>query len=203
MTKYIEIAKTVGLVILAGVIVWFIISYNNLKNEKRISDLNDQWERAEQTGKYRQEITDRDGVIHYLGTENKSLLNRLKSTDIKVDRIESILSQVLTYRDTSRRSTDLAPLLEAIRKRVPAVTHWVDSTKCLTVKGEVRYENDSLKVDVTTRDFNNKSDVVGYWQRRKWKFLFWETRFLGRKEVTAQSFSDCGDVRTVRIEKKP
>lgn len=203
LTKYSGIIKVVSYVLLAALILGLVYWVIDLKHDSEIAELNKQMERAEQTAKFREQIEDKDGIEHYLREDNKSLANRLEMEQIKLKQINSIISQVLKYRDTASRSTDLSPLIDAITKNVPAQKPWIDSTACLVVKGNVNYENGKLSVNVTERDFNNKSDVVGYWERREWKFLFWKTRFLGKKEVTAKSFSDCGDVRTVRIEKKP
>ncbi|MNL86767.1 hypothetical protein D3C87_2156190 [compost metagenome] len=55
---------------------------------------------------------------------------------------------------------------------------------------------------VDDRQFHNKSDAVAYWERREWNFLGFKTRFLGKKQFTAKVFDECGESRTMKIEKK-
>jgi len=191
-------------ILLIGAVLFCIYGYNyvvDLKHENEINNLNDYWQKKEAETGYKEQIADAQDINWYLKNENKGLDDKLKNAGIKTSRIESILSQKLSYLDKQERSTNLQPVLDAINKKLPASMPFIDSTACLTVKGVVQFKDDSLKVKVLSRDFNNKSDIVGYWQRRQWSFLGIKTRFLGKKEVTAQSFSDCGEVRTVNIKK--
>jgi len=112
------------------------------------------------------------------------LKNNLEKDGIKVNRIKEIVSTKYNYKDT------------LIRKYVSGP--FIDSTKCLTIKGFV----DSSGVTITNRQFNNKTDAVAYWERNQWKFLGIKTRFLGKKQMTAKVYDECGETKTIKIEKK-
>ena len=45
-------------------------------------------------------------------------------------------------------------------------------------------------------------DAVAFWERRQWNFLGIKTRFLGKKEMTAKIFDDCGNSTVVQIKKQ-
>ena len=71
----------------------------------------------------------------------------------------------------------------------------------MVIEGWVRFENDSLKLDLDSRRFKNKSDVVSYWERRQWRFLGIKTRVFGRKKATVIIKDACGRSETFVIDK--
>jgi hypothetical protein len=196
--------STIKIIGLCALVFSYYILYTKWQNAEEDNERNEENMRMEMNEKetgYKKLVLDKNQMIEYLNSDRSDLANTLKQNNIKVNRIESLLSQVLTYRDTSDKETDLTPLIEAINKRETLEIPFSDTSKCLTVEGNVKYENNKLKINITNREFNNKTDVVAYWKRKEWKFLFWKTRFLGKKEITAKSFSECGEVGTVRVEK--
>ncbi|MEZ0182659.1 hypothetical protein AB9T89_10465 [Flavobacterium oncorhynchi] len=77
-----------------------------------------------------------------------------------------------------------------------------DSTECLTIKGNVKFELNSVIVEINDRQFRNKTTTIGYWERRQWKFLGIKTRFLGKVQSTVKVVDECGNSHIVNIEKK-
>jgi len=202
LKPYSGILKVIGYIAIALFILFGIFYIQDLKHEKEIALINKQMERVEETAKFKQQIEDLDGINNYLQRDNKTLLDQLKKDNIKTNRIESIISQVLKYRDTVSRKTDFTPLLSYIKQNKVYSMPFVDSTKCLKIKGFIEYKNDSLKLNITSRDISNKNDIVAYWERKEWRFLFFKTRFLGKKEFTAKNYNECGEAKVVRIERK-
>lgn len=130
---------------------------------------------------------------------NKDLNDLLEQQNIKLKRANNIIYQKQKYIDNLERSTDVSNLVESIRNNVSAKTKWSDSTACLVVRGNVEYKNDSLAVNVTERQFDNKIAIVGGWERNQ-KNLW--TRWFGRKKAVVTATSKCGESETVIIEKQ-
>lgn len=144
----------------------------------------------------------KDEIKEYLQYQNPDLQKKLENSNIKLNRIESIVSNIYKFKDTAKQETDVTGLVAAIKNSIPKSQSWTDSTKCLTTKGTVSFDGQKLKVIVSEREFKNKSDGVAYWQRKEWKIFGIKTRFLGKKEFTAKQFDECGESKIIKIEKK-
>lgn len=200
--KLIQNIKWIGFAILVALLVWFYKDYQHQKSENIRQTENASQLRKADSLRFTSQILTSQEIQDYLKYSNPDLEKKLLADNIKLGRIESIVSQTLKYRDTSKVVLDVSPILEAIKNKVPNKTPFIDTTKCQTNKGYVEYVNDSLKVIFTEKTFNNKTDAVAYWERRQWKFLGLKTRFLGKKQFTAVNYSDCGESKVMKIEKK-
>lgn len=200
--KILENLKLILLVAVTGLIVWLFMSWQYQKAENIRQTENASQLRKADSLRFTSQILTSQEIQDYLKYSNPDLEKKLLADNIKLGRIESIVSQTLKYRDTSKVVLDVSPILEAIKNKVPNKTPFIDTTKCQTNKGYVEYVNDSLKVIFTEKTFNNKTDAVAYWERRQWKFLGLKTRFLGKKQFTAVNYSDCGESKIMKIEKK-
>lgn len=190
----------IGVVIVAA--VWFYKDYQFQKSENiRQSENSSQLRKKDSLG-FASQILAAGEIKEYLEYQNSDLKNKLAAEGIKVSRIESIVSQSLKYRDTTKRESDVSGLVEAIKSSIPKEQSWIDTSKCMTTKGVVSFDGQKLKVIVNDREFNNKSDGVAYWERREWRFLGIRTRFLGKKQFTSKVFDECGESRIMKIEKK-
>ena len=69
----------------------------------------------------------------------------------------------------------------------------------MLIKGEI---DTNGVITIKDRQFKNKMDAVAFWERRQWNFLGIKTRFLGKKEMTAKIFDDCGNSTVVQIKKQ-
>jgi len=176
--------KLIAILLLVIVAVWFYKDYQYQKSENiRQTENNSQLRKADSL-KFASQILSLNEVKDYLEYENKDLKNNLAKDGIKTNRIKEIVSTKYTFKDT------------IIKKYISGP--FVDSTKCLTIKGFV----DSSGVTITDRQFTNKTDAVAYWERNQWKFLGIKTRFLGKKQMTAKVYDQCGESKTIKIEKK-
>lgn len=169
---------------LVGAVIWFYKDYQYQKSEKIRQTENASQLRKADSLHYTSQILSKNEIIDYLEYENKDLKNNLAKDGIKTNRIKEIVSTKYNYKDT------------IIKKYIPGP--FVDSTKCLTIKGFV----DSSGVTITERNFANKTDAVAFWERRQWNFLGIKTRFLGKKQMTAKVYDECRESRTIKIEKK-
>lgn len=152
--------------------------------------------------KYSQQILTEREFRQYLEYDRKDLIKKLDEANIRQNRIQSLLTNTYRYKNDSVKQYDVTGLIEAINEKKEFTVPFSDADKCLTIKGNVTFKNDSLKVNITDREFNNKTDNVVYWERRQWKFLGIKTRFLGKKQFTAKNFDQCGESNIVKIEKK-
>jgi hypothetical protein len=202
ITPYIQTIRTIF--IISGIVlaIWFYKDWQFQTAENKKQSENMHQLRVADSTHYAQQLLSKDEISEYLKYQNKDLKNKLESNNIKLNRIESIVSQSYKYRDTTKRETDLSGLVDAIRKNIPTTQEVIDTTKCMTIKGIVSFENNKLKFTVTDRQFNNKSNAVAYWERRQWNFLGIKTRLLGKKQFTSKVFDECGESQIMRIEKK-
>lgn len=184
------------------VAVLFYKDYQFQKLENARQTENASQLRKSDSLRYINQILSKDEFTEYLEYQNSDLKKKLIEAGVKTSRIESIVSQTLKYRDTTHKETDVSGLVEAIKNSVPKEQFWSDTTKCMSVSGIVSYNGQNLKVVVDDRQFHNKSDAVAYWERREWSFLGIKTRLFGKKEFTSKSFDECGETKTLKIEKK-
>jgi hypothetical protein len=194
--------RTILLVLAAVLVVWFYKDYKyQVSENNRLTENFSQLRRSDSLN-YAQQILSSSEIKEYLEYQNKDLQTKLANSGIKVNRIESIISNSFKYRDTTRKETDLSAIVDNIRNNIPTSQEVTDTTLCMTTKGIITYSDNKLKWTVIDRQFQNKSDGVAYWQRRQWKFLGVTTRFLGKKEFTAKVFDQCGESSILRIEKR-
>lgn len=176
--------RLIGILLLVIAVIWFYKDYQYQKSENiRQTENNSQLRKADSLN-FASQILSLNEVKDYLEYENKDLKNNLAKDGIKTNRIKEIVSTKYNYKDT------------IIKKYIPGP--FIDSTKCLTIKGFV----DSSGVTITERKFTNKTDAVAYWERKQWNFLGIKTRFLGKKQMTAKVYDECGESKTIKIEKK-
>ncbi|MHC0442303.1 hypothetical protein [Flavobacterium sp. 3-210] len=194
--------RLVFILFLAIAVVWFYKDYKFQESENTRQTENANQRRKQDSLRFSSELLSKDEIKDYLLYENSELKNKLAKSGINESRIQSIISQTLKYRDTTKRETDVSGLVDAIKNNIPKEQSWIDTTKCITIKGIVSFDGQKLKVAVNDRQFNNKSDAVAYWERREWSFLGIKTRFLGKKQFTSKVFDECGESRTMKIEKK-
>ncbi|WP_339877070.1 hypothetical protein [Olleya marilimosa] len=181
--------------------IWFYKDYQyqkkeNIRQTKNISQI-----RMMDSLKYASQSYTKKELQEYLEYSRKDLKKFLEDNKIRTNRIEKIITQKLEYLDKETRRTDLSPILKAIKENKNISIPVKDSTKCLVVEGWVKFENDSLKLELDSRKFKNKSDVVSYWERKKWKFLGIKTRLFGKKQATVIIRDECGKSETFIIQK--
>lgn len=198
--KYWKIGIIV-LAILAG--VWFYKNWQFQKAENARQTENMRQIRMADSTKYVTQLLSTQEIKEYLEYQNSDLKKLLQEANIRENRLQSIVSTVYRYADNTKKDYDASGIIQAIKESRNMTVPFIDTTKCMTIKGNVSFLNDSLKINITDREFKNKTDNVVYWQRRQWKFLGIKTRFLGKKEFTAKTFDQCGKSQTLKIEKKP
>lgn len=187
---------------LTSSVVWFYKEAKYQKSEKERQQENASQLRKSDSTKFASQILSKDEIKEYLEFQNSDLNKKLKAEGIKVNRIESIVSQTFKFRDTTKRETDVSGLVGAIKNSIPKEQTWLDTAKCMTVSGTVSFDGEKLKVVVNDREFKNKSDGVAYWERNQWSFLGIKTRLFGKKVFTAKTFDECGETKIMKIEKK-
>ncbi len=178
-----------------------------LDRKYQIEEKNRQAENARQLRIYdsirlTSQILTTQEMKEYLEYQNKDLQSKLKQSGIKESRLESITTNNYYHKDTTKQTTDVSKLIKSIRSGTTDEQSFIDTTKCQTIKGKITFSGKDLKVEINSREFKNKTDAVIYQERKQWKFLGIKTRFLGKKQLTAKVFDDCGESKTMKIEKK-
>lgn len=184
--------------IIAGVsiAIWFYKDYKYVKAEKERIESNISSIRKSDSLRYSEQILSRKEFKEELEYNNKELLEFIKSERIRMNRIERVITQKLSYEDKQERSVNLQPILEAIKEQRSLKVPVIDSTECLIVSGFVTFDNDTLSLDINNRKFTNKTEVISYWERNQWKFLGIKTRLFGKKEITVTIKDACGETIT-------
>lgn len=202
ITPYIQTIKTILIIAGISLAIWFYkeLEFQTAENKRQSKNMHQT--RIADSLHFSSQILSANEIKEHLQYQNSDLKKKLLKDGIKLNRIESIVSTNYRYRDTVKRQTDITPLVDAIKNSIPKIQEWTDTSKCQTIKGTVSFDGQKLKVIVNDREFENKSDAVAYWERREWKFLGIKTRFLGKKQVTAKMFDECGESRILKIEKK-
>jgi hypothetical protein len=202
ITPYIQTARTILIIAVISIAIWFYKDYTFQKEENKRQSDNMHQTRIADSLRYSNQILTANEIKEHLQYQNSELKNKLLKDGIKLNRIESLVSTNYRYHDTIKRESDVSGLIDAIKKSIPKSQDWIDTTKCQTTKGTVSFDGQKLKVIVSDREFKNKSDAVAYWERKQWSFLGIKTRFLGKKQVTAKTYDECGESRILKIEKK-
>ncbi|WP_202703164.1 hypothetical protein [Flavobacterium sp. UGB4466] len=194
--------KAIVFVFVTLIALWFYKDYQFQKEENIRQSENVSQLRKSDSLRFTSQVLTHKEIEEYLNYSDPELKKKVNAANIKISRIESLVSQTLKYRDTIKRETDVSSLVDAIKSSIPKEQSWSDTTKCMTVTGVASFDGQKLKVVVNDRQFNNKSDAVVYWERKQWSFLGVKTRFLGKKQFTSTVFDECGESRTMKIEKK-
>jgi len=202
MIGLIKNIKIIGLVVLLGAAVWFYKDWQFQKQENVRQTENARQLRMQDSLRFANQILTSREISEYLKYSNSELKQLLDQANIRENRLQSILSVQYKYQDQTAKQYDVSKILEAIKEKKEFTVPFVDTTKCMTIKGNVHYLNDNLSVNITDREFKNKTDNVVYWKRREWKFLGIKTTFLGKKEFTAKTFDQCGESLITKVEKK-
>lgn len=193
-----------ALVIIAGALfvmwLWGEYKYFKLETQRQTENISSQ--RKFDSLHISEQVLDEKQISEYLTYQNKDLKDKIAADGIKQNRLMSIISNNYKYANAQSKEYDISPLLNAINEKREMSQPWKDTTKCMTVEGNVEYKDNKLTVHVINREFKNKSDGIVYWQRRQWKFLFFKTRILGKKEFTAKQYDQCGQSEVMKIEKK-
>lgn len=201
-TPYIQTIRTILIVLLIAGGIWLYKDWEFQKSENVRQSENFRQKQISDSVKYSSQVLDERQINTYLEYENKDLKKSLAKDGIKEGRIESIITNNYYYKDTVKSSSDVSNMIAAIRAGNPDYETFIDTSKCLNIKGKLLYDGKSLKVQFDEKEFKNKSDGVAYWERRQWSFLGIKTRFLGKKQFTAKVYDQCGQSNILKIEKK-
>lgn len=194
--------KTYLIIIGIIVAVWFYKDYQFQKYENIRQSENNAQLRKYDSLKYASQTYTKKELNEFLEYNRKDLQRFLKEHKIATRKIENVITQELKFRDTTKTTVNLQPILDAIKSNKNIKVPVIDSTACMIIKGYVVFKNDTLSLNITDRKFKNVTDVVSYWKRNQWRFLGIKTRFLGKKAMTVITKDECGNTKTFIIEKK-
>lgn len=198
-----NIVIAVCIIALIGLGIWSYKEYQFNKDKSARLEENNRQERLSDSLKYSSVKLDKAQMELYLH-DNKKLLDIIKKSDIRFERVNSVLNHLLKFRDTTIVNTDLSEVLLAINKSESYKQSFIDSSECLINKGFISFErpvdgNPKLSLVFTGREFTGNTTVIGYWERRQWKFLGIKTRFLGKKQASIKVIDKCGESKTIEV----
>ncbi len=204
MPQILNINNIKTYLIIVGIIaaVWFYKDYQFQKSENIRQSENVSQLRKYDSLKYATQTYTKKEITEFLTYQRKDLQTFLKQQKIATRKIQRIITQELKYRDTTKNTVNLQPVLEAIKNKQNIKVPVIDSTACMIIKGYVVFENDTLSLNITDRKFKNVTDVISYWQRNQWKLLGIKTRLFGKKTITIITKDECGNTKTFIVEKK-
>jgi hypothetical protein len=182
-------------------LVWFYKNYEAQLRENTIRTENERQMRYSDSLQYAYTMLSDKQIENYI-EDNKDLKSIIKQNQIKISRIQSIVTQSLKYHDDVTRSYFADNIVEAIIEKKDYTMPIIDSTSCLIIKGNLQFKDNKLSLNITDRIFNNKTTTVAFWERKEWKLLFWKTRWFGKKQGTVRVTDECGKSQTLKIEKR-
>ena len=185
MINYIQTLKIGLTILLVSLIIWIYKDWEFQKQENIRQTENIKQIRMLDSLRFSSQIVSSNELKDYLQYQNSTLLKNIEKEGIKSNRIKEVVSTNYIYKDTTYKEFKTET--------------FTDSTKCLTIKGTI---NPNGTVSITNREFHNKMDAIAYWERKEWSFLGIKTRFLGKKQMTAKVFDECGKSQVIVINKK-
>lgn len=171
------------IVALCIVVVWFYKDYQHQKKENVRQTENIRQLRMFDSLRFSTQILNAKELKDYLEYQNKDLKNKLAKAGIKESKIKEIISTKYYYKDS-------------IQKKYYS-GNFIDSSKCLMIKGVI---DSNGVVTIKEREFKNKMDAVAHEERRQWKFWFIKSRLLGKRQITAKVFDDCGNSQVIQVK---
>lgn len=194
--------KTTLIIIAVVAAVWFFKDYQHQKAENMRQSENMRQIRSQDSLRYAQIVLNKNEMIEELRYNNPELLKKLEELNIKINRVQRIITTQQTYRDTSRVKTEAKGLVKAVIEGTPMSLPVIDSTDCWFMEGVIEFDGERIYFDVLDRKFKNTTDIVTYWERNLWSFLGIKTRLFGKKQITVEVINTCGETKTFIIENK-
>lgn len=128
-----------------------------------------------------------------LNKQQKQRIDRLVDS-VKIKPKKALEYVYITIKDTIHDTIEVRLTLTE-----PFTYEFTKDTACFHIEGLVNNKNKIPKLQFTELDYNNTVEYLVYQQRKKWKFLFIQSRFLGKKQNELQTFSKCGESTTQKI----
>lgn len=194
--------KTIIIVLGIAAVIWFYKDWQFQRAENTRIKQNASSLRKQDSLRFAENTYTKLELKEYLDYQRKDLKKYLDDQDIKLRNLRKIISQDLTYVNTKPKDYDLSEVLKAVKSGIDIKTPIKDSTDCMIIEGWVIYKNDSLKLDINSRKFKNKTDIITHIQRQQWKFLGIKTKFLGKRITTVTVKDECGKSKTFIVERK-
>ncbi|MBS3993812.1 MAG: hypothetical protein KGZ87_08855 [Bacteroidetes bacterium] len=188
---------------LAIVLIIYFIKENQRQQKEihRLSENITQIVKYDST-RYAEQTYTKQELKEYLEYNRQDLQKFLQENKIAIKNVQKIITTKLSYKDTTVVNTDLQPVLDAIKTKNEINVPIIDTNECLTIKGNIMYADDVLKLSITERIFKNTSDVVTHTERKQWKFLFIKSKLFGRKYTEVTINDKCGTSQTFVIDQK-
>lgn len=189
--------KTYGIILLSMALVSMYLLLVYQTNEKnRINDNYQSYVQEHSTNTLELSLT-RKELKEYLEKNREELLDSFKKLNIKPKQIERIITNTISYRDTTGTEINLDSILNSIKQNKPVTLPFNEGNECMKISGFVSYKNDSLSLKITEKTYNDTIDIVRHWKRKK--ILFFR---IGKKEYKDTILNKCGEIHTSIIERK-
>jgi len=190
--------KNYGVILLFVFSLWSFNKIKDLNHEKK--RLNDNFINAIKTDSLEATIyrIKSEHELESVLSQNKNMANLVEKSKIENKRLQSLYYNVLKNKDTTKQVYDVSGIVDSIVKNINVTKRWVDSTKCLTVKGFISYENGNLTHGVDFRETINKVALIKSKGRREPVKWLLNLR-LGKRETKFTPVADCGEVKVTIV----
>lgn len=189
----------IAIAIILVATIWLYNDNNSLKSENsRLTENNGQLLTSKNQASL---VLNKQELKDYLEIRDSLLLHRLSKEGVKLSKVEKLTTVNHYFKDTTNKSFDVSAIIGAINKKEPLTVEWKDTVKCLSVSGNANFDGQRLIVNVTDREYKNKTDAVWYADRKEWRFWFIKSKFLGKRIVSGKIFDECGESKIIEIQK--
>lgn len=192
--------KTVGLVLIISACIWFYKDYQ-VQREELARLIQNQVEMVQKDSTGFESLSLKPAEIQeYLVYNNPELLKKLQDSNIKLSKLESLISMQIAYQNDSIKSSDMSNMIQSIRQDKKDSLVFFDDSRCLKISGYLHYDKDSLKLSVHSRKVAIQGDAARWMERKKWRFLFIKSNFLGKWQLKNKVFTDCGEIQITNMK---
>ena len=201
--------KSILIVALVGVAIWFFKSWQHRGDEMTRNKTNFEQRLKEEQADFSEYQFKKDKELEaYLSsTENQlnGLLQKLEDQDIKLRRVEKIVSTRVVLKDTTLNRVvldSINSILEALQFNGDELSYDVeDKTDCFEFKARVVFADGTVTHEVLSRQAIDTINYVTHFERRKHRWLFGiKTGLFGKKIYKVDLFNNCGYSKTIVLK---
>lgn len=186
--------------VLAGALVYIWVDNKRTKEENVRLETNASSERKYDSIGFAEIQLTKKELKQELQFNRQDLLQMMDSVNIEVRRLRQVVTTKNVYVDTVKRTYIMNELVKAITEKRPLAqpVPFVESTPCLIIAGNLHFDGQDIKLNITNREYANITDVLAVAERVGLRFWKW----FRKRKVTVTVLNSCGETHTRIIKLK-
>lgn len=202
-------AKTILIAVLIGVAIWFFKSWQHRGEEMVRNKTNFEQRLKEKESSFTeyQFKKERELETYLESTESqlKGLAEKLDEQNIKLKRVEKIVSTRVVLQDTTLNRVvldSINSILEQLQFNGDELSYNIeDKTDCFEFKARVVFADGTVSHEVISRKAIDTINYVTHFTRKKHRWVFGiKTGLFGKKIYKVELFNNCGFSKTIVLD---